>query len=50
MRRLIESGALPGPGGLIARELHDSVRRIAYELPAVGDTTWDPHQSLLDGR
>ncbi|HYS41993.1 MAG TPA: arginase family protein, partial [Pseudonocardiaceae bacterium] len=26
----------PEPGGLTARELLDSVRRIAYELPVVG--------------
>jgi hypothetical protein len=49
----------PEPGGLTARELLDSVCRIAYELPVVGmarrrdaadGTTWDPSQPLLDRR
>jgi hypothetical protein len=49
----------PDPGGLTARELLDSVCRIAWELPVGGmarrreaadSTTWDPSQPLLDRR
>ena len=51
----------PEPGGLTARQLLDSVRRIAYELPLVGidvaevspphdGTTWDRRQPLVGNR
>lgn len=51
----------PEPGGLTARQLLDSIRRIAYELPLVGidvvkvspprdGTTRDRRQPLLGNR